>query len=90
MISMTVDTAIQSVDEPLADVRGGAGASKPTSFFVFKNPSPLNNIFGKDIGAEQRQRNDLLKQKLKDERWIRHKDTPHWERDETTGFASPI
>jgi hypothetical protein len=81
---------LETIDDRLADVRGGFGTLKPTNFFVFENPPRLNNAIGKDITFEQRQRNDLLKQKLKDERWIRHKDTPTWERYEGTGFAVPM
>jgi len=80
----------ETLDEQLADVRGGAGMMKPTNFFVFKNPPRLNNALGSNITPAQRQQNDLLKQKLHEERWIRHKETPHWERDETTGFAVPM
>jgi len=85
-----VTPTLETIDARIADVRGGYGTSKPTNFFVFKNPPSLNGAIGKDIGLEQRQKNDVLKQKLKDERWIRHKDTPYWERYEGTGFAVPM
>jgi hypothetical protein len=80
----------ETLDKQLADVRGGAGPMKPANVFVHQNPPRLNDVIGLKVTPEQRQQNDLLKQKLKDQRWIRHKDTPHWERDETTGFAVPI
>ena len=86
----TMAPQFQTIDDRLTDVRGGAGTLKPTNFFVLKNPPAINDVLGSNIAAEQRQRNDLLKQKLKDERWIRHKDTPNWERHETTGFAVPM
>jgi hypothetical protein len=81
-------TPLATID--LADVRGGYGTSRPTNFFTFKNPPLLNDVVGSNITPEQRRSNDLLKQKLKDERWIRHKDTPEWERHDGTGFAFPV
>ena len=47
-------------------------------------------MLGQGITAERRRKNDLVKQKLLEERRSRHNDTPYWERYEGTGFAVPI
>src|SRR5712691_9155125 len=74
----------ETITDQLAGVSGGGP-------YVFKLPaSSAKPVVGQNVSPQQRAQNDALKQRLKDERWIRHKDIPDWAwAKDSLGFWHP-